>query len=107
MFALSTRNKMIKWWNKNNSISSLPLEDETLFGIIVNQYITQLSGFRKSRHWFAISKVQGSFYNSNSSLMSPMKFVSNEELMFFLKKEIELGGEIILVLNETVKRSEN
>ena len=101
--ALTIREKTCRWWDRRKDLNYLPFE--ATMGLIVNRSSSRLGGLWKSKHWYAITLIEGEFYNCNSTLTKPRK-VTKEELLEILTKEIEGGGEIIRVLNEEVEDPE-
>lgn len=98
MAALMTRHMVTKWWDRRNDPAEMEMEG--LFGLIVNRRTLTLFGLWESKHWFAIVNVDGEFYDLNSNLTEPRKFDSKEEMIVFMRKELERGGEIIRVYHE-------
>ncbi|KAI9117851.1 hypothetical protein K1719_011266 [Acacia pycnantha] len=57
-------------------------------------------GFWKSRHWVALRRIDGIWYNLDSDLASPEPFKDADELWGYLDSVIAHGGEVLLVMNE-------
>eukprot|EP00008_Paramoeba_atlantica_P010499 CAMPEP_0201492706 /NCGR_PEP_ID=MMETSP0151_2-20130828/34424_1 /ASSEMBLY_ACC=CAM_ASM_000257 /TAXON_ID=200890 /ORGANISM="Paramoeba atlantica, Strain 621/1 / CCAP 1560/9" /LENGTH=210 /DNA_ID=CAMNT_0047879687 /DNA_START=51 /DNA_END=683 /DNA_ORIENTATION=- len=100
MYALTSREKTCKWWDRRKDVSEMPIEGDNIFGIIVNRTSSKFAGFWKSKHWFAIVKVRDTYFDFNSNLRTPVKFETREEILDFFRKEIKNGGEVIRVLNK-------
>jgi len=98
MRALSSKDKTIEWWDRRKDPEEIPFEG--LFGLIVNRQTRSLKGLWKSKHWIGIPCRNGEFYNCDSNLRQPHKFRSKEELLHFLRKEIEGNGEILRIYNK-------
>ncbi len=81
-----------------NFISQQKLCD--INGIIVNQEILSF-GILRSRHWFAIAKIEGTFVNVDSLLHQPFVFETDISVNLFLANVIRrASGQIFLVCRE-------
>lgn len=98
--ALTTREKFVKWWDRRKPVEDIDLQDENIFGLIINQQSDNLKVW-KSKHWFAIVRKNGDYYNCNSNLSKPKKFEELKDLYAHLQKVIDKGGEVILALHSS------
>ncbi|KDP46525.1 hypothetical protein JCGZ_08497 [Jatropha curcas] len=99
--ALEERGKTVVWHDRRNGASSIELDnDNDLFGIILNVQVRRYAGFWKSRHWVALRKIGGVWYNLDSDLSEPMAFQDADDFRGFLDYIIRQGGEILLVMNK-------
>jgi len=98
MSVLTLRGKVCKWWDRRRDVSEMRLDG--LLGIIVNRQSAKLAGLWKSKHWYAITLIDGSFYNCNSTLEKPRQLADHAQLFQLLREEIEQNGEVIRVLHE-------
>ena len=88
MYAIQQQNLETKWYDKRKGIEGINLEE--YYGLIVNQWQPPfLWVFRPlSRHWFAIKRINGVYYNLDSKLDRPQPFASEEDVRKFLKKTV-------------------
>ncbi|KAI9072145.1 hypothetical protein K1719_045893 [Acacia pycnantha] len=100
--ALGERGKSVVWHDHRNGASSIDLNspDATLMGIVLNVPVKRIFGFWKSRHWVALRRIDGIWYNLDSDLASPEPFKDADELWGYLDSVIAHGGEVLLVMNE-------
>jgi len=52
---------------------------DTLTDIILNKSVTKLGGLWRSRHWLALHKINGVWYNLDSDLACPFPFEKGDE----------------------------
>ncbi|WCJ29253.1 JOSEPHIN-like protein [Euphorbia peplus] len=97
--ALESKGKTVIWHDKRIGASSIDLDDDTLFGIVLNVEVRRYAGFWKSRHWLALRKIGGVWYNLDSDLRNPLAFENADEVKRFLDYVIAQGGEVLLVMN--------
>lgn len=100
--ALEERGKGVVWHDRRYGASSIDLNapEETLMGIVLNVPVKRIFGFWKSRHWVALRKVDGIWYNLDSDFASPEPFKDTNEVWVYLDSIIAHGGEVLLVMNE-------
>lgn len=100
MAALQLRDYETVWFDKRLSLESLVLEN--IFGMVVNKPSSMnLVGLEipfKRPHWFAIRKVNGSYYNLDSKLTSPQLLGSEENLIAFLTEVLSLEDAQLLII---------
>ncbi|KAL5991549.1 hypothetical protein ACLOJK_012458 [Asimina triloba] len=99
--ALEGKGKRVVWHDRRNAASSIDLSqsEETLIGIVLNVPVRRYAGLWKSRHWVAIRKIEGIWYNLDSDLAAPIPFQHEEEVKDFLDDVVGQGGEILIVLH--------
>ncbi|CAK9866412.1 unnamed protein product [Sphagnum jensenii] len=105
--ALATRSKQVTWFDRRKDIRSLNLatsyadDGRLLLGMIVNFWSPKLLGLWQSRHWVAIRKIQGTWYNLDSDNAAPLAFTDGEDAIYhYLSTVISNKGEIMLVTND-------
>lgn len=100
--ALEERGKRIIWHDRRYGASSIDLEgleDNKLFGIVLNVPVRRYGGLWRSRHWIALRRVEKVWYNLDSDFFAPYPFKNTEEITEFLDGVISTGGEVLLVMN--------
>ncbi|XP_002525606.2 josephin-like protein [Ricinus communis] len=98
--ALEDKGKIVVWHDRRNGASSIDLDDDNMFGIVLNVHVRRYAGLWKSRHWVALRKISGIWYNLDSDLHEPSAFQDVDEVRGFLDYVIGQGGEILLVMNK-------
>ncbi|KGN47100.1 josephin-like protein [Cucumis sativus] len=102
--ALEEKGKSVVWHDHRNGAFSIDLDgpDHTckLMGIVLNVSVRRFGGIWKSRHWVALRKIDGLWYNLDSDLPDPHPFKDTDELRQFLDHVINDNGEILLVMND-------
>ncbi|XP_022148354.1 josephin-like protein [Momordica charantia] len=102
--ALEEKGKSVVWHDRRNGASSIdldgPEDTHKLMGIVLNVSVRRFGGIWKSRHWIALRKINGLWYNLDSDLPSPRPFKDTDEVRKFLDYEIGHDGEILLVMND-------
>ncbi|XXG75391.1 hypothetical protein AAC387_Pa07g3908 [Persea americana] len=100
--ALEGKGKKVVWHDRRNGASSidLSLSEEDLIGIIVNIPVSKYGGLWRSRHWVALKRIDGLWYNLDSDLDAPKPLKHEEEVKEFLDDIISQGGELLIVLQE-------
>lgn len=99
--AVEERGKRVIWHDRRCGASSIDLNgtDNKLFGIVINVPVRRYGGLWKGRHWIALTRVDGVWYNLDSDFSAPYPFTNTEEITEFLDGVISTGGEILLVMN--------
>jgi josephin len=60
----------VTWHDRRKSCSTLPLD--SLLGVLLNVPTPSFwGGLTKSRHWFSLRKIDGKWYNLDSTLKGP------------------------------------
>ncbi|XP_039041544.1 josephin-like protein [Hibiscus syriacus] len=98
--ALEGRGKTVNWHDGRNGASSIDLDDGLLMGIVVNVHVKRYAGLWKSRHWIAVKRIYGVWYNLDSDLQAPQCFEDCGEVREFLDFIISHDGQVLLVKNE-------
>ncbi|ESR38276.1 Josephin-like protein [Citrus sinensis] len=100
--ALEGRGKSVVWHDRRNEASAIDLDggENCLMGIVINVPVTRYAGLWKSRHWVALRKIDGVWYNLDSDFHAPQCFKDSKEVREFLDYIIGLGGEVLLVKND-------
>ncbi|XP_038717262.1 josephin-like protein [Tripterygium wilfordii] len=103
MVALEGKGKSVVWHDRRNGASSIDLDgpENNLMGIVLNIPVKRYAGLWRSRHWIALRRIDGVWYNLDSDLGAPQSFKDSEEVRGFLNYIIDHGGEILLVMNIT------
>ncbi|XP_054799863.1 josephin-like protein [Prosopis cineraria] len=99
--ALDERGKSVVWHDRRNGASSIDLNepDGSFMGIVLNVPVKRIYGIWKSRHWVALRRIDGVWYNLDSDLASPEAFKDTDEVRSYLDSVIAHGGEVLLVMN--------
>lgn len=102
MAALEEKGKSVIWHDRRNGASSVDLDapEDVLMGIVINVTVTRFAGIWRSRHWIALRKIGGVWYNLDSDLDAPQPFHDTDKVREFLGFTIAHGGEVLLVMNE-------
>ncbi|KAK9165799.1 hypothetical protein Scep_000990 [Stephania cephalantha] len=97
---LEARGKRVVWHDRRNgaSLTDLDVSNEVLMGIVLNIPVRRLAGIWRSRHWVALRKVEGIWYNLDSDLSSPLPFNDTKKLKDFLDGMIANGSEVFLLM---------
>lgn len=100
--ALEGKGKKVIWHDRRNGASSidLSLSEEELIGIILNIPVRKYVGLWRSRHWVALKRIDGLWYNLDSDLIGPKPFKHEEEVKEFLDYITSQGGEVLIVLHK-------
>ncbi|XP_028395537.1 josephin-2-like [Dendronephthya gigantea] len=105
--ALQLKDYEFIWFDKRIDLTSLDLTN--IYGIVLNKfYKPKCLGLEipiKRRHWLAIQKVDESFYNLDSKLDVP-KYIGNEDdLIKFLRSELEVTAtQLFLVVSNSLPK---
>ncbi|KAJ7959782.1 Josephin-like protein [Quillaja saponaria] len=100
--ALEEKGKEVVWHDRRNGSSSIDLDapEDTLMGIVINASVRRIAGLWDSRHWVALRKIDGVWYNLDSDLRAPQSFKDTDEVREFLDYIIGCSGEVLLVMNQ-------
>jgi len=84
------------------------LELDNIFGFILNIPTDLRLGILhlpvQRKHWVAIRKVNGDFYNLDSKLNRPLLIGNNQQLVAFLKEQIQnKDKELLLVVKHELE----
>lgn len=104
--ALDSRGKDVVWFDRRKGVEGLLSEvagyGDRLLGLIVNLSTKRWLGMWQGRHWVALRKLQGVWYNLDSDATAPTCFVNGEDgLRDYLSSVISTDGVVISVLNCT------
>lgn len=118
MAALTTVGKEVNWLDKRKGIENLNFEtgdlDEPavstesndgrkeLVGFILNVR-RKWAGFIPGRHWIALRKVEGWWYDLDSDLRRPYEFDGEEGLRTFLRESLSQAGSELLIVRRNVR----
>ena len=101
--ALEEKQKSVVWHDRRTKAAAIGVGDDEegkLFGIVLNVSVRRYGGIWRSRHWIAMRKIGGVWYNLDSDLHNPVRFESVEEVRQFLDFTLAHGGEVLLVFNK-------
>ncbi|XP_074328729.1 josephin-like protein [Apium graveolens] len=100
--ALEGKGKKVVWHDRRNGAASLDLDgsERKLMGIVLNVPESKYGGLWRSRHWVALRRIKGAWFNLDSDFSVPYTFKDTEEVREFLDSAISGGAEILLVMNE-------
>ncbi|XP_015110143.1 josephin-2 [Diachasma alloeum] len=109
MAALQRKGCEAIWFDKRRDPKCLNLDN--IDGFILNVPTEYKLGFvllpLKKRHWIALKKIQGAFYNLDSKLDSPQLIGKDDDLLTYLKDQIESKEkELFLVVSRDVSSSQ-
>lgn len=95
------KGKKVTWHDRRLGASSIALDGtrDELFGIVLNIPVRRYGGIWRSRHWVALRRIEGVWYNLDSEFPSPCPFKNVDEVTRFIDSVISTGGEVLLVLN--------
>lgn len=98
VLALQQRGYEVRWWDRRKSIEQLrsSAELDTSLGLVLNER-RALLGFIPSRHWLAVRRVDGVWYDLDSRLRAPV-MLTPEALFERLQQHMsEQGGQVLVV----------
>ncbi|KAI8033980.1 josephin-like protein [Drosophila gunungcola] len=105
MYALQQRNCEAVWFDRRRDPHCLNLS--AIFGFILNVPVQMSLGYYVSlpfqmRHWLALRRIDGRYYNLDSKLREPRSLGSEEEFLDFLRSQLQMDQdpELFLILNE-------
>ncbi|XP_059626506.1 josephin-like protein [Cornus florida] len=100
--ALEGKGKRVVWHDRRNGGSGIDLDgsDDKLMGIVLNIRVRKYGGMWRSRHWVALRRIDGVWYNLDSDFTGPYAFKDTEEVREFLDYIISGGAEVLLVMND-------
>uniref|UniRef100_UPI00398E4F67 josephin-2-like n=1 Tax=Pristiophorus japonicus TaxID=55135 RepID=UPI00398E4F67 len=106
MAALDTQGFAAIWWDKRRDLANLVLG--RVHGLILNIPSNVTLGFVslpiRRKHWVAMRKVNGAYYNLDSKLKAPVTIGCEEEAREFLKDQIaQEPCELLLVVEKEVE----
>lgn len=109
MAALQRKGREAVWFDKRRDLECLSLDN--IEGFILNVPAEYKLGFillpLKRRHWIALKKIHGAFYNLDSKLDSPQLIGKESDLLVFLKDQIDSKEkELFLVVSKEVDSSQ-
>ncbi|KAF0700630.1 Aste57867_8808 [Aphanomyces stellatus] len=81
--ALAKHGYTLSFFDRRKSMDALDLD--VIDGVLVNVMTRSWMGMWQSRHWFALAKVEGTFYNLDSKLPRPTRFESLVPVRDFLQ----------------------
>lgn len=100
--AVEEKGKRVVWHDRRSGASAIDLDqgEDKLMGIVLNVPVRRYGGLWKGRHWVALRKIEGAWYNLDSDLAAPLSFKDTEEVKEYLDVVIGGGAEVLLVMNE-------
>ncbi|XP_016986999.1 josephin-like protein [Drosophila rhopaloa] len=105
MYALQQRNCETVWFDRRRDPHCLNLS--AIFGFILNVPVQMSLGYYvplpfQMRHWLALRRIDGRYYNLDSKLREPRSLGSEEEFLDFLGSQLRMDQEpeLFLILNE-------
>ncbi|XP_017016241.2 josephin-like protein [Drosophila takahashii] len=103
MYALQQRNCEAVWFDRRRDPHCLNLK--AIFGFILNVPAQMNLGYYiqlpfQMRHWLALRRIDGSYYNLDSKLREPRCLGDEESFLAFLSSHLQTDHELFLVLNE-------
>lgn len=109
MAALQKRGREAVWFDKRRDPKCLCLDN--IEGFILNVPTEYKFGFvlfpLKRRHWIALKKIHGAFYNLDSKLDSPQLIGQENDLLVYLKDQIDSKEkELFLVVSKEIDNNQ-
>ena len=105
--AAESRGRRVTWHDRRQPASNIglggPHEPAGFEGLMVNVPVRRLGGLWRSRHWLAVRRVQGRWYDLDSDLIEPRPFDDDRQLESFIDDVLALGGEVLLVLRDVAR----
>ncbi|KAL6967650.1 ubiquitinyl hydrolase 1 [Sarracenia purpurea var. burkii] len=100
--ALEEKGKRVNWHDRRSRASSIDLDDagDKLMGIVINIPVKKYGGLWRGRHWVALRKIEGVWYNLDSDIAAPWSFKDTEEVREYLDAIEDGGAEVLLVSND-------
>lgn len=102
MVALQWREYEAVWFDKRLKVECLNLQH--IFGFVVNKpsnvNLVWLEVPIKRPHWFAVRKINDSYYNLDSKLSSPQCIGNEDNLCEFLRELLSLSAMQLFVIVE-------
>uniref|UniRef100_A0A0D9VS96 ubiquitinyl hydrolase 1 n=1 Tax=Leersia perrieri TaxID=77586 RepID=A0A0D9VS96_9ORYZ len=98
--ALESRKKKVVWHDHRKGASSIDLDAEAFFGLMINVPVRRFRGLWTGRHWVAIRSINGTWFNLDSDFSAPKEFQDKEKLVAFLDGILGQGGEVMKVLQD-------
>ncbi|XP_057321022.1 josephin-2-like [Microplitis mediator] len=110
MAALQKKGCEAIWFDKRRDLNTLNLNN--IDGFILNVPTEYKFGFvflpLKKRHWIALRKIKGAFYNLDSKLDSPVLIGKNDELIAYLKDQIlSKEKELFIVVEREIANNQD
>jgi josephin len=99
MIALQQRGLDVRWWDQRRGVDELrsAAESTACVGLICNEPNSWLLGMVPSRHWLAIRRIRGEWFDLDSRLQAPAKLEAAaliDRLQRLLRDE---AGQILVV----------
>lgn len=104
MKALEMKNYDLIWYDKRRELTEQSLELSKAFGFIMNFPSDYTLGFIslpliRSRHWVAIRKINGDYYNLDSKLSKPKLIgTTDEDFLTYLKTEMSSNDKELFIV---------
>ncbi|KAK0139155.1 Josephin-2 [Merluccius polli] len=106
MAALQSRELAAVWWDKRRTVQSLCLCNVQGFILNVPSRVSLgiVSLPLRRRHWLAVRRVNGQYYNLDSKLKNPVCIGAEAELRVFLTEQLSQDvAEMLLVVRQEVE----
>ncbi|MBN3299958.1 JOS2 protein, partial [Amia calva] len=107
MAALLSQGLRAVWWDRRRSLQCLCVSRPVGFILNVPSRVSLglLSLPLRRRHWVAVRRINGLYYNLDSKLKSPVCIGGEEELRLFLGEQLSLDSDsqLLLVVSEEVE----
>lgn len=110
MKALQAKGFEAKWFDKRKDPSCLNLK--LIFGFILNVPSDYKLSFitlpLRRRHWIAMKRINGLYYNLDSKLDYPRLIGKSQELLDYLKIELDnKDKELFIVVNNEIDKNQS
>ena len=101
--ALNNKDLEAVWFDKRKKLNDLRLEN--VFGFLLNVPVQRAIPVPvlANKHWLAVRKVDGAFYNLDSKLQEPLKIGEEDEsVLEFLGEKLKGDVQLFVVVNAKV-----
>ncbi|KAM7343793.1 josephin domain containing [Cochliomyia hominivorax] len=103
MQALQLRNCEAAWFDKRKDPECIDLS--VIVGFILNVPSDYKFGFitlpLRKRHWIAVRAINGKYYNLDSKLQAPECIGTEQELLIYLKQQLQSNDRELFVIIES------
>ena len=108
MLALQQRGLDVRWWDRRSAICELRslAEDPACVGLICNEPGSWLFGLVPSRHWLAIRRVRGEWYDLDSRLPRPAKLGADALFSRLQRLLGDEAGQVLLAIRRPAAEGE-
>jgi josephin len=99
MAALEERGLEAQWYDKRHRARSIDYGRSELVGFLINGENFRF-GMRMGRHWWAIRRIRGRWFNLDSLRNSPSPYPEIPALRDDLQRALDDDGQVLLILRK-------